>query len=68
MAVNRPPWFTSTALKPISKCRQMLKQAGNLSKDRGVAQFGSSVGMSAEISSLSCNRFSYLAKFVVLVE
>ena len=22
MAVNRPPWSTSTALKPVSRCRQ----------------------------------------------
>jgi aspartate ammonia-lyase len=37
MATNRPPWFTSTASKPTSRCRQVLKSPGNLSKDRGVA-------------------------------
>ena len=39
MAVRRPPWSTSTALKPISRRRQYLKSARNLFKSWGVAQW-----------------------------
>jgi hypothetical protein len=38
MADSRPPWSASTPSKPISRCRQRLKSAGNLSEGWGAPQ------------------------------